>query len=249
MKIISIHSFRGGTGKSNITANLGYCLAKLGEKVCIIDTDIQSPGIHIPLQLLDYKGATLNDYLFDKNNVKDVVVDISEKHNLKESSFHAIICDSNIQAIAQILKEGYDITKLAKVFKSLQDDLGIGYLLIDTHPGLNEETLLSAALSDIFIVVMRPDEQDYQGTAVTVEVAKKLKVKNIHILVNMINPEYDHKQIKNIVQEKYNCNVLETLPHTYNLSKIASKKLYTLLSVKSIWPQKIMNVAKTLKFL
>lgn len=41
--IISVHSFRGGTGKSNTTANLGCTLATLGYRVAIVDTDIQSP--------------------------------------------------------------------------------------------------------------------------------------------------------------------------------------------------------------
>lgn len=45
-KIISIHSFRGGTGKSNITANIAALLATEGQRVGVIDTDIQSPGIH-----------------------------------------------------------------------------------------------------------------------------------------------------------------------------------------------------------
>ena len=46
-KIISIHSFRGGTGKSNMTANLAALLAAEGGRVGVIDTDIQSPGIHV----------------------------------------------------------------------------------------------------------------------------------------------------------------------------------------------------------
>ncbi|MCB0084063.1 MAG: P-loop NTPase, partial [Caldilineaceae bacterium] len=46
-KIISIHSFRGGTGKSNTTANLATLLAAGGQRVGVIDTDIQSPGIHV----------------------------------------------------------------------------------------------------------------------------------------------------------------------------------------------------------
>ena len=40
---------------------------------------------------------------------------------------------------------------------------------------MNEETLLSIAISDVFVLVLRPDHQDFQGTAVTVEVARKLR--------------------------------------------------------------------------
>ncbi|MCB0036300.1 MAG: P-loop NTPase, partial [Anaerolineales bacterium] len=44
-QIISVHSFRGGTGKSNTTANLAALIMRQGKRVGIIDTDIQSPGI------------------------------------------------------------------------------------------------------------------------------------------------------------------------------------------------------------
>ncbi|MFX1564015.1 MAG: P-loop NTPase, partial [Promethearchaeota archaeon] len=46
-KIVTLHSFRGGTGKSNLTANLAMYAAMKGRNVCVIDTDIQSPGIHV----------------------------------------------------------------------------------------------------------------------------------------------------------------------------------------------------------
>ena len=63
-QIIAIHSFRGGTGKSNLTANLSTALALQGKRVAILDTDLASPGIHV---LFDFSLAEgdryLNDYL------------------------------------------------------------------------------------------------------------------------------------------------------------------------------------------
>ena len=52
-KIVSVHSYRGGTGKSNLTANLAACLAAAGKRVAVVDTDIQSPGIHMLFGLED----------------------------------------------------------------------------------------------------------------------------------------------------------------------------------------------------
>ena len=46
-KVISVHSYRGGTGKSNVTSNLAAILASYGNRVGVVDTDIQSPGIHV----------------------------------------------------------------------------------------------------------------------------------------------------------------------------------------------------------
>ena len=41
-KILSIHSYRGGTGKSNLTANLAACLAAAGKRVAVVDTDVDA---------------------------------------------------------------------------------------------------------------------------------------------------------------------------------------------------------------
>ena len=46
-QIIAVHSFRGGTGKSNLTANLATSLGLNGKRVAVLDTDLASPGIHV----------------------------------------------------------------------------------------------------------------------------------------------------------------------------------------------------------
>ena len=73
---------------------------------------------------------------------------------------------SSIKAgeIARVLREGYDVGLLNDGFHNLLDALNLDILMIDTHPGLNEETLLSVAISDSLVIILRPDQQDYQGT-------------------------------------------------------------------------------------
>src|SRR5579871_6837610 len=83
-QIISIHSFRGGTGKSNTTANIAAILAGEGKRVGVVDTDIQSPGIHI---LFGYHGeeitASLNDYLWHGLPIEATALDVGK--NIKQS--------------------------------------------------------------------------------------------------------------------------------------------------------------------
>src|SRR5207244_11660226 len=70
-KIIAIHSFRGGTGKSNTTANVAALLAAEGRRVGVIDTHIQSPGIHVLFGLHgDTVEHSLNDYLWGKCSIQ-----------------------------------------------------------------------------------------------------------------------------------------------------------------------------------
>lgn len=59
-------------------------------------------------------------------------------------------------------------------------NLKLDLLLIDTHPGFKEATLLTIAISDMLMIVLRPDKQDYHGTAVLVEVAGRMAVPQVH---------------------------------------------------------------------
>src|SRR5205085_7243922 len=77
---ISIHSFRGGTGKSNTTANLAALLALGGRRVGVIDTDIQSPGIHVLFGLdEEHTSYALNDYLWGTCAITQAAYDVTAR--------------------------------------------------------------------------------------------------------------------------------------------------------------------------
>ena len=227
-KIVSIHSFRGGTGKSNSTANLSTLLAMDGKRVGVVDTDIQSPGIHVLFGLAeeDMKHS-LNDYLWGKCEIKECAHDVTAKLGPTVKG-KVLLIPSSIKAgeIARVLREGYDVGLLNDGFRALVDDLQLDYLMIDTHPGLNEETLLSIAISDALVIILRPDQQDYQGTGVTVEVARKLDVPKMMLLVNKVPPAYDFAEVKARVEKTYNCEVAAILPHSDEMMALASAGVF-----------------------
>jgi MinD-like ATPase involved in chromosome partitioning or flagellar assembly len=231
-KIISIHSFRGGTGKSNSTANLATILAMDGRRVGVIDTDIQSPGIHVLFNLNeDDMEYSLNDYLWGKCDIKKTaynVTDTLRKTGDVKGQVFLIPSSIKVGEIARVLREGYDVGLLNDGFRKLVDELNLDVLMIDTHPGLNEETLLSIAISDALAIIMRPDQQDYQGTGVTVEVARKLAVPRLVLIVNKVPPQLDFNAVKQRVEQTYNCEVAAVMPHSDEMMSLASAGIFTL---------------------
>lgn len=229
-KIISIHSFRGGTGKSNTTANISSLLAQKGKRVGVIDTDIQSPGIHILFGLDEEQMQhSLNDYLWGKCSIRECTHDVSSKlgENMPGKVY---LIPSSIKAgeIARVLREGYDVGLLNDGFHNLINELDLDYLVIDTHPGLNEETLLSIAISSVLAIILRPDQQDYQGTAVTVEIARKLDVPQMILIVNKLPSVLDPVEVQAKVESIYNCDVAATLPHSDEMMILASSGIFCL---------------------
>ncbi|MHB8626122.1 MAG: MinD/ParA family ATP-binding protein [Aggregatilineales bacterium] len=237
-KIISVHSFRGGTGKSNTTANLATLLAAEGKRVGVIDTDIQSPGIHVLFGLHeDDMKFSLNDYIWGRCEIQKTAYDVTAQLNgtvkgqvLVIPKGKVYLVPSSIKAgdIARVLREGYDVGLLNDGFHRLVEDLNLDVLMIDTHPGLNEETLLSLAISDALVIIMRPDSQDYQGTGVTVEVARKLDVPRMVLVVNKVPTFFDFKEVKQRVESIYNCQVGAVLPHSDEMMALASSGVFVL---------------------
>ena len=246
--VISIHSFRGGTGKSNTTANLAGQLAAGGARVGVIDTDIQSPGIHVLFGFGDDLDNTLNDYLWGKAPIKDVAHDVTSviAANTTVADGGALfLVPSSMKAgdIARVLREGYDVGTLNDGFRDLAKDLQLDYLLIDTHPGLNEETLLSLTISDILLLILRPDRQDFQGTAVTVDVARKLGVPALYLIVNKVPAGVDTDDLRAQMTAAYSSQTAAILPLSEEVVQNASSGLFSLTSPDHAWSHQIRLVA------
>jgi septum site-determining protein MinD len=229
-KIISIHSFRGGTGKSNTTANLATLLAMSGQRVGVVDTDISSPGIHVLFGVnADEMGFTLNDYLWGKCDIDQAAHDVTAQLGQSiKGKVYLIPSSMKPGEISRVLKEGYDVGLLNDGFNKVIDDLKLDTLLIDTHPGLNEETLLSIAISDALIIIMRPDSQDYQGTSVTVDVARRLDVPRLLLMINKVPAVFDTAATKARAEEIYKCEVAAVLPHSDDMMALASSGVFVL---------------------
>ena len=226
--IVSIHSFRGGTGKSNTTANVAAVLARQGRRVGVIDTDIQSPGIHILFGLSgDEITSSLNDYLWEGREIAQAAHDVTPQANGDAGGrIFLIPASTKPGEISRALREGYDAQRLTQGLRQLVDDLSLDVLLIDTHPGLHEETLLSLVISNTLLIVMRPDQQDYEGTGITIRVAQGLEVPRMMILVNKTPASLDPDAVKAKVQAAYGCDVATVMPHSDDLMDLASAGIF-----------------------
>lgn len=245
-KVVAVHSFRGGTGKSNTTANLATAIAALGQRVAIIDTDIQSPGIHVLFNVEPEKlDHTLNDYLWGNCTIADAAHDVTpEIVKQANGSLFLIPSSSEVGDISRILQEGYDVRLLKNGFRDLFQALKLDYVFVDTHPGLNEETLLCIAISNILVVILRPDRQDYQGTAVMLDLARKLRVPKILMVVNRILQNSDFEALRDRIQSTYEAPVAGLFPNCDEMMQLASSDLFYLCYPDHALSQEIRTVVQ-----
>ena len=77
-------------------------------------------------------------------------------------------------------------------------------------------------------IILRLDQQDYQGTGVTVEVARKLDVPRLLLIVNKVPSVFDAADVKAQVEQTYNCEVAAVLPHADEMMTLASSGIFVL---------------------
>ena len=160
---------------------------------------------------------TLNDYLWGELPIHQAAHDVTDRVARLapvEPGGALYLVPSSMKAgdIARVLREGYDVGTLNEGFRDLARELSLDYLIIDTHPGLNEETLLSITISDILLLILRPDRQDFQGTAVTVHVARRLDVSSLLLVLNKVPGNIDLDDLREQMTENYDAETVAIMP-------------------------------------
>lgn len=202
--------------------------ASQGKRVGVVDADIQSPGVHILFGLAGSQmTTTVNDYLWGDLAITEAAVDVTATAGPDvPGRIFLIPASTDPGQISRALRDGYDAHRFTDGVRSLVDDLELDLLLIDTHPGLNEETLLSIVISHLVVIVLRPDHQDYEGTGIAVEVARQLEVPDIRLIVNKAPKTLDPTALAEQVTLAYAARTIGVVPHSDELMGLASEGLF-----------------------
>jgi MinD-like ATPase involved in chromosome partitioning or flagellar assembly len=247
-KTILIHSFRHGVGRSNIAANMAFLLAQKGQRVAIIDTDTESPAVHILFGMGDKDlRLAFNDYLLGTCEIHQAAYDLTTqlKATLNGRLFLVPGHAGNGTPPRQ-LHNTQDVHLLNTGCKRLIDSLNLDVVIIDTQPGVKENSLVAITISDTLVVVLRLDQRDYQGTSVTMDVVRQLNIPRIALIVNEAPDTYDFNQVKVEMHQTYNCDVVAVLPHVDEMTAMANKDIFALHYPQHSLTQTLKNAAISL---
>ena len=229
-KIISVNSFRRGVGRSNLMANLAALLAQAGQRVAMVDANLQTPSLHILFGLDEESlNFTFNDYLWGRGPIEQAVYDVTPRLGLNNGGrLFLIPASPKMDEIKQVLRNEYDVNLLDSGCQQLARSLKLSSVLIDTEHGLNQETMMAVAMADVLLLLLRTDQQDYRGTDITIQVARKLEVPQIILLVNETPKMFDFAAVKTKMEQAYRCEVTAVLPHVEQMMALASSQLFVL---------------------
>jgi len=231
VNIISVQSFKGGTGKSTISANLAVTLAQLGKRVGVVDLDLEGPGLHVIFGVADSDvRATINDVLQHKALIGQAVVDLTSKIKLKAGCLIFCPAGHKLDEILSILDTGFNLYTFKKVLEDLALNYHLDYLLIDSHPGIEKDTLLAMALCNYLVLISRVDQQDLFGSGVMTEVASQLQ-KPVVLILNMVPSSVSEKEAGKIAErlaQLFHLHVLTALPFNSDVLENLSKGVFVL---------------------
>ena len=230
-KIVSIHSFRRGTGKSIMTVNVAALLAAEGRRVVVIDTNLQSPSLHILFHLAETEIVhPLNEYLCGKCTIQQTLHDVTPRLGTEiKGQVLFIPASSEFVDIKRVNHEGYDVGILNYGCYELVEKLGVDAVLIDTHAGLGAETLASIAITHTLAIILRLDRQDYQGTSVMLDLARQIDMPPRRLVIaNEVPVTFNFTIVKTELEKTYNCEVAAILPHSQELMALAGTTIFAL---------------------
>jgi flagellar biosynthesis protein FlhG len=143
-RIITITSGKGGVGKTNIVANLGFTLSRFGQKVLILDADLGLGNLDVLLGLTpDYN---LSHVLRGEKTLSEVVVPGPGKLQILPAA-------SGIEELTSLSE-----AERRRVFGQLESFIhDFDMMLIDTAAGISSNVLYFNLNADEIIVVATPE--------------------------------------------------------------------------------------------
>jgi len=230
-KLIVVHSYKGGTGKTIMSVNLAALFAKRGKKVAIFDLDFRAPSLFAILRA--ETRVWLNDYLNKKCEINNVLIDLSSRIS-GEGKLYAGLADPSPAAMQDMATKGSEWGKrvLSRLISLKEELIGVqkfDYIIFDTSPGLQYSSMNAIVLADLVVLTTTGDCSDVNGTKRMLSEFYTMWETKTGLVINKVlddearsnNAEYVKR-----IEEEYNVPLLGAMPCFCEVLKAEGRYLF-----------------------
>lgn len=194
IKTIAIASGKGGVGKTNIIANLGITLKKLGKDVLIFDADLGLSNIDVLLALAP--KYNIEHLIRGEKRLKEIIIE-------GPSGIKVLPAGNGIQELTNL--DEYERMRILEEFDEYNENVDI--MLIDTSAGISENvSFFCSAVQDILVLTTPEPTSITDAYALIKVLHNKYKEENFKLVVNLVKNEDEAKAVYkrlSVVTEKF----------------------------------------------
>ena len=219
-RIIALHSYKGGTGKTLLSINLAATYTKQGKDICLLDLDFRAPSLHAVFRA-NNSEYWLNDYLNGACEIKRILLDFSHSR-AGNGRFLVGLADPTTQAIREMSAkdrkwEMRALGRLLSLKNSLINDMHLDYLILDTSPGLQYSSINAIVSADAVLVVTSTDTSDVKGTQRMIQELYELFDKKTGIVMNkvpleILSSEKEKRTFSKHFNNLHNLPIVDAIP-------------------------------------
>ena len=169
---IVITSGKGGVGKTTVAVNLGRCLAALGERTVIADTDFGLNNADVVCGAEERVLFGMTDVIEGRCRARQALLPLEDSANLfllaAGKSYERPLSPQAVRLVLDSLAPRFD------------------YILIDSPAGIEGGFHRACAAADEAIVVTTPHISSLRDADKVVAVLKSYRLKSVELVVNMV---------------------------------------------------------------
>ena len=234
-RVIVITSGKGGVGKTTTSANIGTALAKGGQKVVLIDTDIGLRNLDLLLGLENRIVYTIVDVVEERCKLKQALVKDKKNPNLcllaaAQTRDKSAINQDQLKAICEELREDND------------------FILIDCPAGIEQGFQNAIAGATEAIIVTTPEMSAVRDADRIIGLLEaKEEIESYKLLLNRVRQNLiqsnDMMSVEDVV-DILSCDLIGIIPEDTGVITSTNKGEPIVNDEKSLAGQAYINVAK-----
>ena len=234
-RVIVITSGKGGVGKTTTSANIGTALAKAGNKVVLIDTDIGLRNLDLLLGLENRIVYTIVDVVEERCKLKQALVKDKKNPNL---SLLAAAQTRDKSAVSQ--------EQLKDICEKLKKDND--FILVDCPAGIEQGFQNAVAGASEAIVVTTPEMSAIRDADRIIGLlSAREEIESFRLLLNRVRPNLiktkDMMSVEDVV-EILSCKLIGIIPEDTGIITSTNKGEPIVNDDKSLAGQAYQNVAQ-----
>ena len=187
-RITAITSGKGGVGKTFIAANLAAALARMGQRVLVLDADLGLANLDVVLNL--YPKITLHDVFTGKHALAEAVLPAP-------GGFSVLLAGSGMVEYSRLTPHIRE--QLQAVIEEVSPR--VDRVLLDTGAGISDVVLYTVSLAQDVLIVATPEPTSMTDAYATIKVlATTQGRRQMQLVVNQTSKPQDGRHVRNQLQ-------------------------------------------------